>query len=157
MMKRIILFLFVLFCWMPQAFSQKSEGIQWKNWSELEHALQEHPKPVLIFFYADWCAYCKKIEREVFTKQEVIHKINSDYYAVEMNVETTDTITFDNIKFINEQSLTQRNGVHQIPLILASRETQPFYLPATILLNPDFSVEKRVFEYYTSKHLLHML
>ncbi|MDT0675283.1 thioredoxin family protein [Autumnicola musiva] len=137
--------------------AQNSDEINWKTWPKLEQALQNEPKPVFIFFHAEWCAYCKKIEREVFTNKEVIKKINSDYYAVEMDVETTDTISFDNIEFINKQSLIQRNGVHQLPLLLASRNGVPFSLPATVILDRQFAVKKRIFEYYTSKQLLSIL
>ncbi len=141
----------------PVVNAQVKAEINWKSWSELEQALEEESKPVFIFFHAEWCAYCKKIEREIFTNPEVINKINSSYYAVEMDVETTDTIHFDNIEFVNKQALKQRNGVHQLPLLLASRKGIPFSLPATIILDKDFAVKKRLFEYYTSTELLNTL
>jgi thioredoxin-related protein len=155
-MKAIFLFVLVSFLWMPRAYSQ-SEGIQWKSWVELEQNLAENPKPVFIFFHAKWCAYCKKIEREIFTKSEIIKKINADYYAVEMDVECTDTITFEGVQFKNKQVLKKRNGIHEIPLLLASREEFPFSLPATVILNKDFTLKERLFEYYTSKQLMNFL
>jgi hypothetical protein len=74
-----------------------------------------------------------------------------------MDVEQTDTITFESVNFINKQALTQRNGVHEIPLLLASRKGFPFSLPATVILNKDFTLKDRFFEYYTSKLLLNFL
>lgn len=156
-MKKQFYFLYIFMLGFSIATAQKKEQINWKTWTELEQALQIEPKPVFIFFHAKWCAYCKKIEREIFTKEEVIKKINSDYYAVEMDVEITDTISFDKVKFINKQSLTQRNGVHELPLLLASRRDAPFSLPATIIMDEQFTVQTRVFEYYTSKQLLDIL
>ena len=150
-------FLFILLLIFPGVNAQKKAEINWKSWAELEQALKKAPKPVFIFFHAEWCAYCKKIEREIFTNQKVINKLNSDYYAVEMDVETTDTIYFDNIKLENKQALTQRNGVHQLALLLANRKGIPFSLPATIILNSDFAIKKRIFEYYTSAELLEIL
>jgi len=137
--------------------SQQNEEINWLTWEELDRALEENPKPVFIFFHAEWCAYCKKIEREIFTKKEVIGKLNKKYYAVEMDVETEDTIHFDGQKFSNMQSKTKRNGVHQLPLLLASRKNAPFSLPVTLIFDKDFRLQKRVFEYYTSKEMLQML
>tara|TARA_R100000935_G_C2809144_1_gene154155 strand:+ start:74 stop:511 length:438 start_codon:yes stop_codon:yes gene_type:complete len=139
------------------ATAQNKDKINWITWNELEQALQKKPKPVFIFFHAKWCAYCKKIKREIFPKEEVVKKINSEYYAVEMDVEVTDTISFDKVKFMNKQSLTQRNGIHELPLLLASRKNAPFSLPATIILDKKFTVRTRVFEYYTSKQLLEIL
>ncbi|TXK78662.1 thioredoxin family protein [Mesonia sp. K4-1] len=137
--------------------AQQNEEIYWLTWEELDLALEENPKPVFIFFHAEWCAYCKKIEREIFTKKKVIGKLNKKYYAVEMDIETEDTIHFDGQKFSNMQSKTKRNGVHQLPLLLASRKNAPFSLPVTLIFDKDFRLQKRVFEYYTSKELLQML
>ncbi|MFB9054932.1 thioredoxin family protein [Formosa undariae] len=139
------------------AISQSTDEIHWITFPELEVALTENPKPVFIFFHAKWCAYCKKIERKVFTKTDVIKTLNDAYYALKMDVETQDSIVFDNVVFTNTQSLTQRNGIHEIPLSLGSRAGFPFSLPATVLLNKDFTVKNRVFEYYTSSELLELL
>ena len=149
----IFVFLIGLFPVMPQSGTE----INWKNWSELEQAIKEKPKPIFIFFHAKWCAYCKKIEREVFTKPEVIEKLNTNYYAVEMDVERTDTIRFEGEQFTNKQAHPKRNGILEIPLMLASREGIPFSLPATIILNKEFTLKERFFEYYTSIQLMNFL
>lgn len=156
-MIKFLLYFFIFLGINFQSISQNSDEIDWKTFPELEEALKENPKPVFIFFHAKWCAYCKKIERKIFTNTDVIERINTQYYAVKMDVETQDSIVFDNTIFTNKQSLTQRNGIHEIPLLLASREGFPFSLPATIILNKDFTVKNRVFEYYTSSKLLNML
>jgi len=134
--------------------SQTNEKIQWKTWTELEEAFTTKPKPVFIYFHAHWCNYCKKLKREVFTKKKVIEKINSDYYAVKMDVETLDTIVFDGVTFTNKQAESKRNGIHELPLLLASREDKLFTLPATLLFNRDFKIRERLFTYYTSKTIL---
>lgn len=137
--------------------SQDNASIQWKTWNELETELNSNPKPVFIFFTAKWCAYCKKIKQNAFKDPKVISYINKNYYAVTMDVESTKIIVFDGITFKNKEALTKRNGIHEIPLLLASRDNIPFSLPATVFLKPDFNVRKRVFEYYTSEELLKLL
>ncbi len=156
-MKNLSCFIFICLVAPLLGRAQSISEIEWKSWSELEQSIKEEPKPVFIFFHAKWCSYCKKIEREIFTKPEVIAKLNSKYYAVEMDVEESDTITFEGRKLTNKQALTRRNGVHEIPLLLATRERFPFSLPATIILTKDFTLKKRYFEYYTSKQLLDFL
>lgn len=156
-MIRLLVFLCVAILGTASLFGQQKETVHWLSWQELEQALDEEPKPVFMFFTAQWCGYCKKIKREVFTKTEVITKINSEYYALEMDVESMDSIWFDNQWFVNEQAKTRRNGVHQLPLLLASRERYPFSLPATLFLHSDFTVRERVFQYYTSKKLMKLL
>lgn len=137
-------------------FSQNT-SITWKTWAELEQALEDNPKPVLVYFHAEWCAYCKKIKREVFTKKDVIEKINTDYYAVNMDIETTEPITFDGVTFVNKQAETKRNGIHELPLLLASTDTKTVTLPATLIFDNTFTIKQRIFSYYTSKKLLKML
>ena len=156
-MKKFVCYIFIFLAGVLSLEAQDDVEINWKTWPELEQAIKEEPKPIFIFFHAKWCAYCKKIKRKIFKRPEVIAKLNSKYYAVEMDVKLTDTITFDGVKFINKQALTKRNGIHEIPLLLASREGIPFSLPATIILNKDFTFKERFFEYYTSKQLLKFL
>lgn len=153
-------YLFALFYFYVGSISaeaQKQQEINWKSWSELEEAIRNEPKPVFLFFEAEWCAYCKKIKREVFTKKQVIKKLNNNYYTLKMDVERQDTIYFDGVSFINEQARTQRNGIHQLPLLFASREAKTFSLPATVILDKQFEVVQRVFEYYTSEELMGFL
>mgnify|MGYP000232479438 CR=1 FL=1 len=131
--------------------------IEWKTWAELEHALIEQPKPVLVYFHAEWCAYCKKITRDVFTKEEVIKKINTDYYAVNMDIETTQPIILDGVTFVNKQAKTKRNGVHELALLLASTNNKTVTLPATLLFDNTLALKQHIFSYYTSKKLLKIL
>ncbi|GAL65606.1 thioredoxin family protein [Jejuia pallidilutea] len=155
-MKTIVLVLLVNCC-ISSVFSQKHTKINWMSWAQLEEAQDLQPKPVFVYFHAKWCSYCKKIKRKTFANPEVIQKLNSDYYAVEMDVETTDTIVFDGLSFTNKQAKTKRNGVHELPLLLASRKNKAFTLPATLLFTENFSIRERIFSYYTSEQLLEKL
>ncbi|MEC8885391.1 MAG: thioredoxin family protein, partial [Bacteroidota bacterium] len=80
-----------------------------------------------------------------------------DFYAVRMNAETTDSITFDGKVFTNPLAKTQRNAVHQLAALLGSREDREFSLPVTLIFDKQFNVKLRIFEYYTSKELLKYL
>ncbi|WP_422083086.1 thioredoxin family protein [Ulvibacterium sp.] len=131
--------------------------IDWLSFGQLEDSLSVKPKKVFIDFYADWCAYCKKMDEAVFKNSKVISKLNKDYYAVKMNAETTDTIVFGGETFVNKQLKKKRNPTHEIPLLLASRENYPFSLPAIVVLNEKFEVTERYFEYLSPKQMLEAL
>ncbi|MCB4807422.1 thioredoxin family protein [Tamlana sp. 62-3] len=137
--------------------AQNTNAINWLSFSQLEDSLAIKPKKVFINFYADWCVYCKKKDKVAFKDKSVISKLNKDYYAVKMNAETTDTITFGNETFINKEIGKKRNPTHQIPLLLASRKNIPFSLPATVILNEQFIISERFFEYLDSEKLLDLL
>ena len=140
-----------------EGIAQNHSQIQWKSWQELDVAMQSQPKPVFIFFHAKWCAYCKKIDREIFTNKEVVQILNNNYYSVRMDVELTDSVFFAGKNYINKQAQSIRNGVHEIALLLAFRAGVSFSLPATVILNNDLTPRKRLFEYYTSSQLLRFL
>ncbi|WP_459212623.1 thioredoxin family protein [Aquimarina rhabdastrellae] len=137
--------------------AQESKEIQWITFEQLEDSLSVKPKKVFIDFYADWCVYCKKMDRVAFKKEQVINKIKEEYYAVKMDVETTDTIVFGQQQFVNKEHLSQRRAYHDIPLLLASRKDKPFSLPAIVILNENFTVKQRFFEYMDPKKLMKVL
>ncbi len=148
--------LFVVLILSTGGSAQENE-VQWLSFEQLEDSLNLRPKKVFIDFYADWCAYCKKMDKAAFKDTGVIHSLTNNYYAVKMNAESTDSIQFGGEVFINEQIGKSRNPTHQIALLLASRKNRPFSLPAMVLLNEQFEVTDRYFEYLSPKQLLKAL
>lgn len=138
------------------AFSQTEEAVHWLNFEQLEDSLQTNPKKVFIDFYADWCGPCLKMQKHVFTDKQIVKILNEDYYAVKMNVESTDTINFGDELFTNERT-NRRNPIHQIPLLMARQKNKAFSLPAIILLDENFQAEARYFQYLNVNQLFRLL
>ena len=111
----------------------------------------------LIFFFADWCTYCKKMDRAAFKNKDVIRILNDNYYAVKLNAETKDTIVFESVKYINKNIDKSRKPIHQIPLLLATRRGKPFSLPANLILDKSFKIKERYFEYLSPKKMVEIL
>ena len=152
-MKKLLFYFLLIFA--GNAFAQAE--ISWLSFEQLEDSLQQEPKPVFIYFYADWCAYCKKMDRHAFKNPEVIQQLSNEFYAVKMNAESTDTIRFEGVTFYNEEVGEKRNPTHQLAKLLASRKKQAFSLPAIILLDKNFNLLEREFSYLTSEALLGFL
>ncbi len=138
------------------AFSQPLDQVQWMSFEQLDDSLKMHPKKVFVDFYADWCTYCRKMDKVAFQDQQVAAVLNTDYYAVRMNIETPDTVTFGNQVFINER-INNPNPVHQIALLMASRKGKPFSLPAMVVLNEDFEATARYFQYLDAEQMIKVL
>lgn len=138
------------------AFSQQEEAVNWLSFEQLNAALLEEPKKVFIAFYADWCSPCLLMQKEVFTNKAVIKELNKNYYAVKMNVETTDSIYFGNRLFINERT-NRRNPIHQIPLLMAQQKNKPFSVPAMVFLDENFKAIARYFQYLNTRQFLKVI
>tara|TARA_R100000306_G_scaffold15039_1_gene18956 strand:+ start:5704 stop:6195 length:492 start_codon:yes stop_codon:yes gene_type:complete len=149
--------LLVLFFSSEEIKAQKQETINWITFEQLDDSLSVKPKKVMLFFYADWCVYCKKMEEAAFKKPEIIKKLNRDYYVVKLNAETTKSFVFDSVVFNNTEANTKRNPIHDIAKLFASREGIPFSLPDTIFLDEDFAVTNRFFEYLSPKKLMEVI
>ncbi len=66
--------------------SNPSDSIQWLPYSDLllDQAIQEE-KPVLIDFYADWCAPCKELDMYTFTAPEVIDR-SKEFFMIKVDL-----------------------------------------------------------------------
>lgn len=84
-MKKLIL-LALLFPFGFGLFAQDKE-IKWLSFDEASELAVKEPKMILVSVYTDWCGWCKKMDRETFTDNEVINYINERFYPVKMNAE----------------------------------------------------------------------
>lgn len=154
----IIILLFILGAW-HTAHSQETERqgqqkdrIHWLSFEQLSDSLDVRPKPVLISFHTDWCVYCRKMHREVFTAPEIVQLVNANYYAVQFDAESRDTVLFDGQLFVNKEFSRRRDGFHEIARLLGEREGR-ITVPVTIILEENFTIRSRHFEYLSIKNL----
>lgn len=92
-----------------------ADEIQWVPYDVgLERAAAEN-KHVFINFTAAWCGFCKKMDRETFSKPEVIEMINTYFVPVEVDGDSKNELDVDGYK-ITESNLTKREyGVRGYP------------------------------------------
>jgi len=133
--------------------AQEKEAVNWLTFEQLEDSLAQKPKKVFIDFYTDWCTYCRKMDKAVFTKPQVIKELNENYYAVRFDAETEAEVVFSGQKLVNDQLGKSRAPIHQIAQLLALREGK-FAPPVMVVLDEGFRVTARYFQYMDSKKLL---
>jgi thiol:disulfide interchange protein len=65
-----------------------SQSISWQNSFEAGSALakQEH-KYVLADVYTDWCGWCQRLDKDVFTKKQLVNYLQKDFVCIKVNAE----------------------------------------------------------------------
>jgi thiol:disulfide interchange protein DsbD len=69
------------------AWAMRGPGIDWHVYSEqILQASKAQGKPVIIDFYADWCAPCRELEEITFHHAAVVQQADSDFTMVKVDV-----------------------------------------------------------------------
>lgn len=87
--------------------------IRWENFKDGFENAKIQKKPILMFFYTDWCIYCKKMNSEVFSDSEVSHYMNENFTSIRINPEKdneTIEIMGENVTPAKLMSYTGSNG-----------------------------------------------
>jgi thioredoxin-related protein len=112
------------------------------KWEKISDGLKNgvtQKKPVLIFFYTEWCIYCKKMDSEVFNDSEISEYMNQNYISVRLNPEKeSETIEIMGEKISPAQFMAY-TGSNGFPTTLILDEEKK---PVTTL--PGF-IEKETF------------
>ena len=105
--------------------SAAGEGsITWHSFDGGMALAAKENKKVLVDVYTDWCVWCKKMDKEVYTDKKVAEILNARFVAVKLNPEVQQEITFNNER-VNGGLFAQAMGVSGYPstLVFASDGT----------------------------------
>ena len=99
--------------------------IEWLSWEEAVAANKKEPKKLLVDVYTDWCGWCKKMDKTVFTDPAIVAYVKENFYAVKFNAEQKAAIEYDGHTFRFNPQATRR-GVHDLAIaLLDSRMSYP--------------------------------
>lgn len=91
-----------------------------QDWYTLEEAqkLAAHDEQRLqVFFYVDWCHYCRRMEEETYADEGVREDLYSWFYPVSINAESLDSVRFNDTRY-TEEELAEKFGVTSFPTIV---------------------------------------
>ncbi|MET3028853.1 thioredoxin family protein [Flavobacterium sp. UW10123] len=136
-MKKLVLFIF-LFGITSTGFCQ----LKSRTFEEVDSLQQIQKRKTIVFIHTDWCQFCQRMKATTFKDQEIIEKLNSDFYFIDFNAEEKRDITFANHTFKYKPS-GNNVGVHELALQLGTINNQIAY-PILCVLNDKNEI---IFQY----------
>lgn len=108
----------------------KKEQVKWVELSKAIDMQTESKKTIMVFFYTNWCKFCKMMESDVFKNDKAVKYINEYFIPVRLNAETKDTINVQKRTFVYNTDYK----INEIALYLLDGKLS---YPSTVFLLPD--------------------
>jgi len=119
-----------------QSFRQPvSEPLKWYTWEEAVELNKTKPKKIMVDVFTDWCGWCKKMDKGVFSDPAVAAYLEANFYPVKFNAEQRKEIKFSDQTFGFVAGENGRGGVHSLAYALL--EGQMSY-PTLVYLNEKY-------------------
>lgn len=97
--------------------TQSSESMNWITLPEALELASEDGKTVFVFVEAEWCGICKRMKREVFPDPSVAKTAAGHYYAVSIDLDSKQTLTFKG-ESMTEREFARSMNVNATPTML---------------------------------------
>lgn len=104
---------------------QASDSLKWYNLEEGLKLGKQQQKPVLVDFYADWCSWCKKMDKEVFNESSVKNKLKANFILVKIDTESDDVIKYQGKKYSPQEFMSVFKVTGLPTLLFIDKEGQP--------------------------------
>jgi len=110
-------------------------GINWVTFEQAVELAKKEKKKIFIDVYTDWCGWCKKMDANTFSKQEIAKYMNQKFYSVKLNAEQKEDIVFNGLtyKFVP----SGKRGYHQFAAALLNNRLS---FPTVVFLDEDFNM-----------------
>ena len=74
-----------LFCVAYFTVTAYSATVRWYGYNEGMALATEQKKKVFLYFWAAWCQYCEKMEKDTLSKKEVATILNENFIPIKIN------------------------------------------------------------------------
>lgn len=87
----ILNMIFIIFsCSNSSTNGEKNSGQQSVKWYGITEGMdkaKKEGKSIIMYFYTDWCVYCKKMENQIFNDPDISSFMNEKYISIRINPE----------------------------------------------------------------------
>lgn len=128
--------------------AQDTSQIKWHTLEEAVALSEKEPKKIFMDVMTVWCGWCKKMDREVFSQNEVIELLNNEYYAVRLDAQQKADIKFQGETF--EYKMYGQKGFNSFAVELL-RGKMGF--PQLVFLDEEFKIIQSLEGYHQADRL----
>ncbi|CAM1373662.1 conserved hypothetical protein [Tenacibaculum litopenaei] len=152
---RVPVFLWLFFVSLP--LIAQSKAVFPKVYSPQEAFDQQETqyRPIVFFFHADWCKYCKAMEIKTLQNKEVVRLLDAHYYFVMMKDTYAEEVRIKGQVF-RLPTQGKHAGVHDLLRLLATKDGVLSY-PSTVLLGKDYQIDEQISSFMTANQLVSLL
>ena len=131
------LLLILLPLW-PAASATAETGrteLRWLSWNQGVAEAAASKRPILVDVYTDWCGWCKRMDRDVYARDDVRDYLKRYFIAVRLNAESADEVRWGD-RTLTSRALAQQLRVSGYPTTIFLRPNGehianvPGYIPA---------------------------
>ena len=118
---------------------QKDLPTQWLAFDDGLAKARTENKPIFVEFYADWCIFCKKFQKETIKDPKVARMLSEKFVYVRLNGENSENRVRYNGKSFSNVELTQAFGISAYPsLVFLDSTSKPITMLAGFVPPREF-------------------
>jgi thioredoxin-related protein len=119
----------------PAAESGRSAPLNWLGWNQGVSEASASKRPILVDVYTDWCGWCKRMDHDVYSRDDVRGYLNQHFVVVRLNAESDEATSWAG-QNLTARALAQQLRVSGYPTTIFLRSNGdhianvPGYIPA---------------------------
>jgi thioredoxin-related protein len=110
--------------------------VKWMKFEDAVAASQKEPRKIFVDIYADWCGWCKVLDRDTFSNPDVAKILNEQFYPVKLDAESRETHTLPDGRKVSSPELAAT--------LATSKPGEKYGLPMMVVLNEQVSILTRI-------------
>jgi thioredoxin-related protein len=127
--------LLALAFWPALAHAAPAGEVGWLNWNQGVSEAALTGRPILVDVYTDWCGWCRRMDRDVYSRDDVREYLAGHFITVKLNAEALDEGRYQERNYTS-RALAQQFRVSGYPTTVFLRPNGehlvnvPGYVPA---------------------------
>ncbi len=119
-------------------------GVNWMTFEEATVLHKENPKKILIDLYTNWCGWCKVMEKNTYSKEDIANYINENFYPIKFDTESQKPVEFNGhtFKFLPDAG---RRGTHSVAMAVTGNNLTGY--PMTVFMDEKLRIIQSISGY----------